>query len=248
MSFNTNRWSCYRWRHAVNSAKNFLGKIFLIIWVFVGETRLPLYPSWCQISHLTKTETEPQISNPSLGFTLAEPQTGIIVKSWFGVLSQSFPSSGWRKQSFWEGKRQKFELKLFLLGPDQYKRYILQKTGSKTAICVLRTGLSNSNPLMWGSHGQLDDWPTKTQMTIGDHLVGWATNLVSELVDEIEKEKAEDKAWWATGSMRPIQLIKIAIKTFPQHICFSFLCKQQQRQEQQQCSWKFHFKHCNALL
>ena len=28
---------------------------------------------------------------------------------------------------------------------------------------------------MWGSHGQLDDWPTKTQMTIGDHLVGWAT-------------------------------------------------------------------------
>ena len=35
----------------------------------------------CQIIHLTKTETEPQISNPSLGFTLAEPQTGIIVKS-----------------------------------------------------------------------------------------------------------------------------------------------------------------------
>ena len=129
----------------------------------------------CQIIHLTKTETEPQISNPSLGFTLAEPQTGIIVKSWFGVLSQSFPSSGWRKQSFWEGKRQKFELKLFLLGHDLYKRYILQKTGSKTAICVLRTGLNNLHPLMWGSHGQLDDWPTKTQMTIGDHLVGWAT-------------------------------------------------------------------------
>ena len=179
MSFNTNRWSCYRWRHAVNSAKNFLGKIFLIIWVFVGETRLPLYPSWCQITHLTKTETEPQISNPSLGFTLAEPQTGIIVKSWFGVLSQSFPSSGWRKQSFWEGKRQKIELKLFLLGHDQYKRYILQKTGSKTAICVLRTGLNNLHPLMWGSHGQLDDWPTKTQMTIGDHLVGWATRGTS---------------------------------------------------------------------
>ena len=78
MSFDTNRWSCYRWRHAVNSAKNFLGKIFLIIWVFIGETRLPLYPSWCQITHLTKTETEPQMeqfNNPSLGF---EPQTGII--------------------------------------------------------------------------------------------------------------------------------------------------------------------------
>ena len=44
MSFNTNRWSCYRWRHAVNSAKNFLGKIFLIIWVFIGETRLPIIP------------------------------------------------------------------------------------------------------------------------------------------------------------------------------------------------------------
>ena len=28
---------------------------------------------------------------------------------------------------------------------------------------------------MWASHGQLDDLPTKTQMTIGDHLVGWAT-------------------------------------------------------------------------
>ena len=55
MSFDTNRWSCYRWRHAVNSAKNFLGKIFLIIWVFIGETQLPLYPSWCQITHLTKT-------------------------------------------------------------------------------------------------------------------------------------------------------------------------------------------------
>ena len=114
---------------------------------------------------------------PDLGFTLAEPQTGIIVKSWFGVLSQSFPSSGWRKQSFWEGKRQKIELKLFLLGHDLYKRYILQKTGSKTAICVLRTGLSNLHPLMWGSHGQLDDRPTKTQMTIGDHLVGWATTF-----------------------------------------------------------------------
>ena len=87
-------------------------------------------------------------NNPSLGFTLAEPQTGIIVKSWFGVLSQSFPSSGWRKQSFWEGKRQKIELKLFLLGHDQYKRYILQKTGSKTAICVLRTGLNNLHPLI----------------------------------------------------------------------------------------------------
>ena len=118
-------------------------------------------------------------NNPSLGFTLAEPQTGIIVKSWFGVLSQSFPSSGWRKQSFWEGKRQKIELKLFLLGHDQYKRYILQKTGSKTAICVLRTGLNNLHPLMWGSHGQLDDWPTKTQMKIGDHLVGWATTSLS---------------------------------------------------------------------
>ena len=31
---------------------------------------------------------------------------------------------------------------------------------------------------MWGSHGQLDDRPTKTQMTIGDHLVGWATSVV----------------------------------------------------------------------
>ena len=29
------------------------------------------------------------VNFPGLGFTLAEPQTGIIVKSWFGVLSHS---------------------------------------------------------------------------------------------------------------------------------------------------------------
>ena len=111
---------------------------------------------------------------------------GAIQESQFGVPPEwtpnwdywNVPASGWRKQSFWEGKRQKFELKLFLLGHDLYKRYILQKTGSKTAICVLRTGLNNLHPLMWGSHGQLDDWPTKTQMTIGDHLVGWATKFL----------------------------------------------------------------------
>ena len=49
----------------INSAKNFLGKIFLIIWVFIGETLLPSYPSWCQIIHLTKTETEPQMEQIS---------------------------------------------------------------------------------------------------------------------------------------------------------------------------------------
>ena len=35
----------------------------------------------CQIIHITKTETEPQIrifNNPSLGFRQSEPQTGII--------------------------------------------------------------------------------------------------------------------------------------------------------------------------
>ena len=109
------------------------------------------------------------------------------------------PSSGWRKQSFWEGKRQKFELKLFLLGHDLYKRYILQKTGSKTAICVLRTGLSNLNPLMWGSHGQLDDWPTKTQMTIGDHLVGWATRR-SQPCSQIASKWV---VWWSMSPPRP---------------------------------------------
>ena len=35
--FNTTRWSCHRWRHAVNSAKHFLGKILLIIQVFICE-------------------------------------------------------------------------------------------------------------------------------------------------------------------------------------------------------------------
>ena len=48
---NTSRWSCHSWRHTVNSAKNFLGKIVLIIWVFNGETLLPSYPSWCQITY-----------------------------------------------------------------------------------------------------------------------------------------------------------------------------------------------------
>ena len=40
MSFNTRRWSSHRWRQAVNCAKNFLAKIFFMIWVFIGETLL----------------------------------------------------------------------------------------------------------------------------------------------------------------------------------------------------------------
>ena len=39
-------------------ARHFLGKIFFIIWVFIGEIILQLYLSWCQITHPTKTEAE----------------------------------------------------------------------------------------------------------------------------------------------------------------------------------------------
>ena len=38
MNFNTTRWSCHRWRHAVNSAKHFLGKVFLITYVFILDS------------------------------------------------------------------------------------------------------------------------------------------------------------------------------------------------------------------
>ena len=39
---------------------------------------MPLYPSWCQITHLTKTETEPQISNPSLALW-QNPKLGLLI-------------------------------------------------------------------------------------------------------------------------------------------------------------------------
>ena len=48
-----------------------------------------LYPSArCQIIHLTKTETEPQIrifNNPSLGFILAEPLGLLKILIWGSV-------------------------------------------------------------------------------------------------------------------------------------------------------------------
>ena len=145
MSFNTNRWSCYRWRHAVNSAKNFLDKISLIIWVFIGETRLPLYPSWCQITHLTKTETEPQIrifNNPSLGFRQSEPQTGIIEnpskKVNFGGLK-----SGNRFQFFFQDSQ------------NMLRMCFLQKTAFHLVKFCLGNTIYNLHPSIWASHSML---------------------------------------------------------------------------------------------
>ena len=153
------------------------------------KQRIYVINVWCSISvykfpslRFRQSGTPNQDFNSAYKQCLQESQFGVQPEWTPNQESCHVPSSGWRKQSFWEGKRQKFELKLFLLGHDLYKRYILQKTGSKTAICVLRTGLSNLQPPMWGSHGQLDDWPTKTQMSIEDHLVGWATSTFQVLI------------------------------------------------------------------
>ena len=100
MNFDTTRWSCYRWRYAVNSAKHFLGKIFFIIWVFIGEIILQLYLSWCQITHLTKNETQPKGAkstrnggkNQSLGKSLLDPPKNCkaLVKFFFLALSHIY--------------------------------------------------------------------------------------------------------------------------------------------------------------
>ena len=142
MSFDTNRWSCYRWRHAVNSAKNFLGKIFLIIWVFIGETRLPLYPSWCQITHLTKTETEPQMeqyNNPSLGF---EPQTGII----------DYPSKKVNFRGLKSGNRFQF---FFRTHKTCWECVFCKKTASHLVKFCLGNTIYNLHPSIWASHSML---------------------------------------------------------------------------------------------
>ena len=145
MSFNTNRWSCYRWRHAVNSAKNFLGKIFLIIWVFIGETRLPLYPSWCQITHLTKTETEPQIrifNNPSLGFRQSEPQTRKI----------DYPSKKVNFRGLKSGNRFQF---FFRTHKTCWECVFCKKTASHLVKFCLGNTIYNLHPSIWASHSML---------------------------------------------------------------------------------------------
>ena len=112
MSFNTNRWSCHRWRYAGNSAKNFLGKIFMSIHC-IGGTLLPLYLSWCQITHLPKTETGLQMEQKRHDRNAA--RAAILEKHplrkerpFWGVrvekMKKKFwgcPSQGWAGKAFW---------------------------------------------------------------------------------------------------------------------------------------------------
>ena len=73
------------------------------------------------------------------------------------------------------GKTKKKLPKFFLRLRDTYKKYILQKNWSKTAIPALSSGPSNLQQSIWGRHHQLDDQHRNPNMNNKDHLVGQLT-------------------------------------------------------------------------
>ena len=85
-----------------------------------------LYPSArCQIIHLTKTETEPQIrifNNPSLGFRQSEPQTGII---------EMCPQVVGENSHFGRGKGKNLSWNFFSLDMTYIKDTFCKKRGRK---------------------------------------------------------------------------------------------------------------------
>ena len=81
----------------------------------------------------------------------------------------------WKKRLLWRGKTQKRLPKFFLRLRDTYKKYILQKIWSKTAIPALSSGPSNLQQSIWGRHHQLDDQHRNPNMNDKDHLVGRLT-------------------------------------------------------------------------
>ena len=83
----------------------------------------------------------------------------------------------WKKRLFWRGKIKKKSPKFFLRLRDTYKKYILQKNWSKTAIPALSSGPSNLQQSIWGRHHQLDDQHRNPNMNNKDHLVGQLTKL-----------------------------------------------------------------------
>ena len=90
----------------------------------------------------------------------------------------------WKKRLLWRGKIKKKSPKFFLRLRDTYKKYILQKNWSKTAIPALSSGPSNLQQSIWGRHHQLDDQHRNPNMNNKDHLVGQLTKEV------------EGRPWW----------------------------------------------------
>ena len=79
----------------------------------------------CQIIHLTKTETEPQIrifNNPSLGFRQSEPQTGII---------EMCPQVVGENSHFGRGKGKNLSWNFFSLDMTYIKDTFCKKRGRK---------------------------------------------------------------------------------------------------------------------
>ena len=83
----------------------------------------------------------------------------------------------WKKRLLWRGKTQKRLPKFFLRLRDTYKKYILQKNWSKTAIPALSSGPSNLQQSIWGRHHQLDDQHRNPNINNKDHLVGQLTTV-----------------------------------------------------------------------
>ena len=81
----------------------------------------------------------------------------------------------WKKRLLWRGKTQKKLPKFFWRLRDTYKKYILQKNWSKTAIPALSSGPSNLQQSIWGRHHQLDDQHRNPNISNKDHLVGQLT-------------------------------------------------------------------------
>ena len=142
-SFNTARWSCHRWRYAGNSAKNFLGKIFMSIHC-IGGTLLPLYLSWCQITHLPKTETGPQMEQKRHDRNAAR-----------AAILEKHPLR--KERPFWGGQSKKKWTKILEGARHIHKKYRMQKIWSKSVISALWSAESNLQRPMWGRHHQLDD-------------------------------------------------------------------------------------------
>ena len=87
-----------------------------------------------------------------------------------------------KKRLFWGGKTPKKLAKFFLRLRDVYKKYILQKNWTKTAISALSSGQSNLHPPIWGRHRQLDDHHRNPNINDRDHLVGQLTTLNLETI------------------------------------------------------------------
>ena len=70
------------------------------------------------------------------------------------------------------GKTLRKWTKIFLWLRDTYKKYILQKKRAKTVIPALSSDPKFLQPLIWGSHCQLDDQYRNPNKHNRDHLDG----------------------------------------------------------------------------